>query len=154
MLITTETNGALQVLAAAVTPVVMISATAILISGVNSRYIAISDRMRAISHEYRDRNTSPQRRSVLKSQLSIFTRRIELVSWAVRTLYVAAACFVSIALLISATSWRQMLVEVTIPLFLLGIVLIMVAICCQLLELHASNRTILLEVKDIFEEKV
>jgi hypothetical protein len=153
MLITPETNGALQILAAAVTPVVMVSATAILISGVNSRYMAISDRMRSITHEYRDKDTSPERRSVLRRQLSIFTRRVELVSWAVRTLYLAAACFVSVALLISATSWRHMLVEVTLPLFFMGIVLIMIAICCQLLELHASNRTILLEVKDVLEEK-
>jgi len=45
-----QNGDPLQVLAAAVTPVVMVSATAILISGVNSRYISISDRMRSLAH--------------------------------------------------------------------------------------------------------
>jgi hypothetical protein len=46
----------MQVLTAAVTPVVLVSATAILISGTNARYISISDRIRALAHEYREPN--------------------------------------------------------------------------------------------------
>jgi hypothetical protein len=149
ILMVLQANDPLQVLAAAVTPVVMVSATAILISGVNSRYIAISDRMRALAHEYRDTGVSEERRALVRKQMMIFTRRIELVAWAVRMLYTATGCFVSVALLISATLWRQMLAEVTLPLFLAGIGLIMMAIVCQLLELQASNRTILLEVSEI-----
>ena len=37
----------LQVLTAAVTPVVLVSATAVLISGVNARYMSASDRIRS-----------------------------------------------------------------------------------------------------------
>jgi hypothetical protein len=144
-----QVSDPLQVLAAAVTPVVMVSATAILISGVNARYIAISDRMRALAHEYRDREVSDERRALVRKQMMIFTRRIELVSWAVRMLYTATGCFVSVALLISATLWREMLAEVTLPLFLAGIGLIILAIMCQLLELQASNRTIRIEVSEI-----
>ena len=50
------TSDAMQVLTAAVTPVVLVSATAILISGTNARYISISDRIRALAHEYREPN--------------------------------------------------------------------------------------------------
>jgi Protein of unknown function (DUF2721) len=148
-----QNSDPLGVLAAAVTPVVMVSATAILISGVNSRYISISDRMRSLAHEYRDAK-STERRAVIASQMTVFRRRVALVSWAVRTLYAATGCLVSIALLISATLWRQMLVWITLPLFLLAIFLIVVAIICELLELQASNRTISLETKDVGQNPV
>ena len=153
MLMLLQTDDPLQVLAAAVTPVVMVSATAILISGVNSRYISVSDRMRSLAHEYREMNVSAERRAVIRSQMTVFRHRVALVSWAVRTLYAANGCLVSIALLISATLWRQTLVWITLPLFLLAISLIVIAIICQLLELQASNRTIFLETKDVAEKQ-
>ena len=82
-------NDAMQVLTAAVTPVVLVSATAILISGTNSRYISISDRMRALAHEYRDANCIEQRRITISREMLTFQHRIHLVSWAVRALYTA-----------------------------------------------------------------
>lgn len=140
------TNTALQVLASAVTPVVLVSATAILISGVNSRHISIADRMRTLSREYRDVQTNEDRRTLIEQQMWMFNKRIHLVSWAIRNLYAAAWCFVAEVLIISATLWRDSLVAATVPLFLLGIVLMMVAIVMQLLELHEANRTLFLEV--------
>jgi hypothetical protein len=147
------TNDALQVLTAAVTPVVLVSATAILISGMNSRYIAISDRMRALAHEYRDPNCIEQRRSTISHEMVTFQYRIHLISWAVRALYMAVGAFLTEALLISATLWRQMLAKATLPLFLLGILFMMLAIACQLLELQSSNRTLSLEIRDIAETR-
>jgi len=96
-------NDPLQVLAAAVTPVVLVSATAILVSGVNSRYIS----------------------------------------------YASVGCFITVAMVISATLWKKPLEAVTLPLFTTGILMILAAIIFQLLELHLSNRTIALEVRDI-----
>jgi hypothetical protein len=147
------TNDAMQVLTAAVTPVVLVSATAILISGTNSRYISISDRMRALAHEYRDPNCMQQRRITISRELLIFQHRIHLVSWAVRTLYMAVGAFIIDALIISATLWRHMLAAATLPLFLIGILLIMLAIVCQLLELQSSNRTVSLEMSDIADTR-
>jgi len=147
------TNDALQVLTAAVTPVVLVSATAILISGTNSRYISISDRMRALAHEYRDPNCMQQRRITISQELLIFQYRIHLVSWAVRALYIAVGAFIIDALIISATLWRHMLATATLPLFLVGIVLMMLALVCQLLELQSSNRTVSLEMSDIADTR-
>jgi hypothetical protein len=146
-------NDAMQVLTAAVTPVVLVSATAILISGINSRYIAISDRMRALAHEYRDPNCIEQRRSTISHEVLTFQYRIHLISWAVRALYMAVGAFITDALLISATLWRQMVAKATLPFFLFGILLMMLAIVCQLLELQSSNRTISLEISDIAETR-
>jgi hypothetical protein len=135
--------------ATAVTPVVMVSSTAILAGGVNSRYIAIADRVRALAHEYRDPQTDATRRKLICSQMWVFDRRVRLVSWAIRMCYVSMACFILMALVITATAFRETLMEVTVPLFLTGIGFLLAAIVFQLLELQAANLTISMEVKDI-----
>ncbi len=61
------------------------------------------------------------------------------------------ACFVLMALVITATAFRQMLIAVTVPMFIVGIAFVITAIVLQLLELRASYGTILLEVKDVLE---
>jgi TRAP-type C4-dicarboxylate transport system permease small subunit len=142
-------NDPMQVVAAAVTPVVLISATAILVSGVNSRYMSISDKMRSLAHEWREASTSPHRKSLIADQMTTFRERISLVTWAVRLLYAAVACFASMALVISATMWRRVLQTITLPMFVVGISLMLGAILLQLIELQLANRTISTEVRDI-----
>jgi TRAP-type C4-dicarboxylate transport system permease small subunit len=142
-------NDPMQVVAAAVTPVVLISATAILVSGVNSRYMSISDKMRSLAHEWREAATSAERKALIADQMKTFRERISLVAWAVRLLYAAVACFASMALVISATMWRRVLEFVTLPMFVVGISLMLGAILLQLIELQLANRTISTEVRDI-----
>jgi hypothetical protein len=142
-------DSQLQVLAAAVTPVVLVSAAAILISGVNARYIAIADRMRSLAQEYRAKTCDPHRRDVIVRQMSVFQLRVRLVSWAERVLYFAVACFTSVALMISAALRKSELEAASLPTFSIGIVLLMIAICLQLAELQFSNRTLRLETEDI-----
>jgi hypothetical protein len=141
----------LRVLAAAVTPVVLVSAVAILVGTVNARYIAISDRMRNLTQEFRDRACDPRRRTVIAREMVVFRLRVRLVSWAERMLYVAAVCFIAVALIIGSASWRNTLAGASLPIFTVGIVLMMAAIVFQLLELQQSNRTLLLETSDVVE---
>ncbi len=136
----------LQIVATAVTPVVMVSSTAILAGGVNSRYISISDRVRSLAHEFRDPQTTEARRTLISKQMIIFVRRISLISWSIRLCYTAMACFVFMALVITATAVREMLIDITVPLVVIGIGFIITAIIFQLLELRASNSTIQLEM--------
>ena len=142
----------LQVVATAVTPVVMVSATAILASGVNTRYISISDRVRAIAREYRETSTSADRRSSIRLQMVIFHRRLRLVSWAARVLYTAVGCFIAVALLISISFSRQTPAGATLLVFIFGLVLTAIAIILQLLELQQSNRTIDIESADVLSD--
>jgi hypothetical protein len=139
----------LRVLAAAVTPVVLVSAVAILISIVNARYIAISDRMRSLAKEYRDSAHDPRRREVISCEMVTFRIRVRLVSWAERMMYAAVGCFISVALIIGATFWRDVLVAASLPIFTVGILLIMIALVLQLRELQHSNRTLLLDTRDV-----
>jgi len=142
----------LKVVATAVTPVVMVSATAILISGVNARYISISERVRALAREYRDPMTPDVRQRNIRRQTRVFHRRLRLVSWAARVLYAAAGSFAAVALLISLSVSRQTLLRATLALFLVGLALIVIAIVLQSLELQQSNKTIDLESADILNE--
>jgi TRAP-type C4-dicarboxylate transport system permease small subunit len=139
----------LKVVATAVTPVVMVSATAILASGVNTRYISISDRVRALAREYREVNTPSNRRSTIRFEMVIFRRRLHLVSWAARVLYTAVGCFIAVALLISVSLSKPIPAGITLAAFLIGLILTAVAIILQLLELQQSNRTIDLESADV-----
>ena len=144
-----QIDNPLEVVASAITPVVLVSATAILISGINSRYMAIADRIRSLTAEYRDSATTQARLTSIDRQLPVFELRVRLVSWAIRSLYIASGCFVGMALIISATLWRKMLALATLPLFIAGIMLLIFSIVCELLELHAANRTLFTEISDI-----
>src|ERR1051325_8037711 len=127
----------------------MVSATAILISASNARYTSTSDRVRTLTQEFRQPGTSIERQSNIGQQIAIFHRRLHLVSWAARALYTAAACFVVIALLISLSPSKTILLVATPWMFLLGLVLIARAIVLQLLELQQANSTIDLESADV-----
>jgi hypothetical protein len=146
-------DNPLQVVASAVTPVVLVSATAILIGGVNARHVAIADRIRSLTAEVRNAATSSARRAGIQKQLPTFQLRIRLASWAISGLYLASACFVTMALIISATLWREMLALATLPLFILGIVLLLGSIICELWELQAANRTLFEEISDTESQK-
>jgi hypothetical protein len=148
-----QIDNPLQIVASAVTPVVMVSATAILIGGVNSRHIAIADRIRALTAEHRNEATTPARRAGIERQLPTFELRIRLASWSIRGLYFGAACFVTMALIISATLWRKMLAAATVPLFVMGILVILFSIVCQLWELQEANRTLFAEIEDVERQK-
>lgn len=144
-----SSSESLRVVAAAVSPVVMVSAAAILVSGVNARYISISDRVRMLAREFREESGSVARKRNIQRQMVIFHRRLHLVSWATRVLFTAAGCFVTCALLISLAMFRAFLEVATLPIFLLGLVLVVIAIALQLTELQDSNRTIDLESEDV-----
>jgi len=153
LLLADQFGDPLKIVATAVTPVVMVSATAILISGTNARYISISDRVRTLTREFRQPDTSTERKSNIRQQMVIFHRRLHLVSWAARALYAAVACFVVLALLISVSVSTTIALQATAWMFLLGLVLIAAAIVLQLLELHQSNRTIDLESVDVYPDE-
>jgi hypothetical protein len=142
----------LRIVTTAVTPVVMVSATAILVSGVNARYLAVSDRIRNLAHEYRSADTSAARRENIQRQMLIFHQRLELVSWSSRILYIAICCFISVALLICLSTWRQMLTIVTLPIFGLGVMMVGTAVVLQLLEVQASRKTIALEASEVLRD--
>jgi len=142
----------LRIVTTAVAPVVMVSATAILISGVNARYLSISDRVRSLAHEYREDGVTTPRRLNIQRQLKVFQYRMKLVSWASRLLYIAVLCFIAVAMLICLGTLRMELTMVTLPIFVVGVALVGIAIVLQFLEIQASHQTLTLEASEILAD--
>jgi hypothetical protein len=141
---TSVSDGALNLITSAVTPAVMISATAILISGISSKHASLAERVRSLAAEYRTPGTSESRRRNLSAQAELFIRRIRFIAWAHMGLYVASGFFVLMVLAITAS--RQ---SVVYPLFLIGVLFLLVSVVLEVVELRLANRTLALEVGDI-----
>ena len=135
-----------KVVTTAVAPVVMISATAILISGISSKHQSLSDRLRQLTAEYRSPQTSKDRRLNLQAQIQLFQRRIRYVSRAHISLFCATACFVSMVLVLAFTQRISTLISWTLPSFLLGVVLLLLAVVYEIMELLLAGRTLCLEI--------
>lgn len=144
-----QINDPLQIVTTAVAPVVMVSATAILISGVNARYISISDRVRNLAHEYRGDGTTAARKLNIQAQLAAFQYRMRLVSWAARLLYASVLCYIVLIMLICLGSLRMAVPRVALPVFVAGVALVGIAIVLQFLEIQASHTTLSLEASEI-----
>jgi hypothetical protein len=147
-----QMNDPLRIVTTAVAPVVMVSATAVLISGVNARYISISDRVRTLAHEYRTEPIAVARKVNIRKQVVVFQYRMRLVSWASRLLHTAVACFIAVALLICLSTLRNTLTFVTFPIFVTGVTLAGMAILLQLLEIQASHKTLDLEASEVLRD--
>jgi TRAP-type C4-dicarboxylate transport system permease small subunit len=147
-----QINDPLQIVTTAVAPVVMVSATAILISGVNARYISISDRVRNLAREYRSDGVTSGRKLNIQAQLIAFQYRMRLVSWAARLLYAAVLCYISLIMLICLGTLRITLTAVTLPIFAVGVALVGVAVVLQFLEIQASHTTLNLEASEIIRD--
>ena len=139
-------------IAAAVTPVVMISANAILIGAISSKHQAMSDRLRSLTAEWRSPGTSAARRDAIRAQVQLFTLRIAWISRAHFLLYAATACFIAMVLVIALTpvitSWPA-LELLSLPLLLGGVLLMLTAIFLELLDLRKERATIELESREI-----
>ena len=92
--------GYLQIISAAVTPVVMISAAAALIIGINQKHVAIMEALRALTNEYRDEGTTEKRRTDIQEQVPLFMQRLRYTATGHRWLYASEVCFVATVLII------------------------------------------------------
>jgi hypothetical protein len=144
--------GSMAAIAAAVTPVVMISANAILIGAISSKHQAMSDRLRSLIAEWRSPDTSVARRDAIRAQTRLFTLRIAWISRAHILLYAATACFIAMVLVIALTPviprW-QGLELFSLPLLLGGVFLMLTAIFLELLDLRKARATIEIEIREV-----
>ena len=145
--------GLLQLINAAVTPVVMISACATLIIGINTKNSGAADRVRELALRYRDAaNATEERKANLREQIQVFYRRFLISRAALWLLYVAVAVFVACILFIVLvqkhfiTSQRS---GGALLLFILGVALMFTAVCLEFQEIYLSRQSLFLEVSDL-----
>jgi hypothetical protein len=144
--------GTMAAIAAAVTPVVMISANAILIGTIGSKHQAMADRLRNMTAEWRDPLTGEARRRSIEEQLRLFVVRISWISRAHFLLYLATAFFIAMVLVIALIpvfpSVRGLELA-SLPLLLTGVALMLAAIFLELLDLRKAHLTIEMESRAV-----
>jgi hypothetical protein len=136
-------------ISAAVTPVVMISANAILISAISAKHQSMSDRMRALTAEWRNAATPAARRETIADQLSLFDQRLNWITWSHIILYAATACFIAMVIVIAVSPSIEALSGASLWLLIAGVALMFVGILLELLDLARARATVQLEIRDI-----
>ena len=140
----------LSVIASAVTPAVMISASALLIGGISSKHSSMSDRLRSLTAEYRHHGTTEDRRKIIEKQCRLMMRRLRLIATAHLLLYISAAFFVFMVLSISLApviiGWQRAL----FPLFVSGVAMLLAGVMFEIVELQIADRTLKLELNSTF----
>ena len=136
-------------ISAAVTPVVMISANAILISTITSKHQSMSDRLRALTAEWRNAATPVTRREAISLQLRLFDERLRWVTWSHIILYMATACFIAMVIAIAVSPRLEALSGASLGLLIAGVALMFLGILLELLDLAKARATVRLEVNDV-----
>jgi len=138
-------------ISAAITPVVMISANAILIGAISSKHQSMSDRLRALTAEWRNEATPVVRRDAIAGQVRLFNQRLRWVTWSHIVLYTATACFIAMVIVIAVSPAIEAMSGASLRLLIAGVALMFVGILLELLDLAKARATVALEVKDILK---
>lgn len=146
-------TGILQLITSAVTPVVMISAAAILIGGINTKHASLSDRVRSLSAEYRSESTPEDRKTSIRIQVAIFLRRAHYVAAAHFLLHAAVIAFILVVLSIVVGSTRPTWSRLALGEFIAGVVMMLGAVVLELLDLRLSDHTLRLDAKDVVRRR-
>lgn len=144
--------GLLGTITAAVTPVVMISAGAAIILGINQKMTALADRIRLLASEFRSAETSDIRKTAIQRQVRLFDRRFFYAGMANLWTYLSVVCFIATVLEITLASHSRRWDQFGLGLFAAGIMLLLGAVLTELLEIRTARRTVTLEIDDILGE--
>jgi len=129
----------------ALTPVVVITVTALLANGLGSKHAELAARIRDLTAELRDESTSERRRSSILAQLASFETRQKLAHSAHVVIYASTLVLVLLVVLLTFQSAHA---AVAATLFVIGLVGISAALALEIGELLMANRTIARELED------
>jgi ABC-type uncharacterized transport system permease subunit len=145
-------SGLLQTVTGAVTPVVLISASAVLIMGVNVKHQAHAKRLRALSAELREGKFSPIRLACIHAQIKLFLRRYRLSQIAHLLLYLSVICYCLMVLVLALFVNTAIPQNVVPALLFAGIALTLFACTFEVMESQLGKRTIEMEIASSMEE--
>lgn len=136
----------IETVSAAVTPVVLVSASAVLILGVGNKHQNMSDRVRSLNAERRSHDISGERKASIERQIALLRRRIRFSRTAHIVLYVSIVCFIAMALLLLFAPGAF---GAGVGLLIGGVALMLGAVICEILELRLADQTLAVEVGDL-----
>ncbi len=136
-----------DLIATAVAPIVMVSATGLLFIGVQTKNPHLADRVRDLMREYREAISckDTERREATVAQIVLFERRIRLSQRALESLYGAIVSFVMTTLLLAVAPWTGQTAvpsAVTAGIFIFGTASLLLALVLEFLEMRAGLSTI------------
>lgn len=139
---------ALEMLAAAVTPAVMVSACGLIALGLDNQIARMSGRLRELAREFRE-DDAPTRRSVVARQVRVLELRHRLYSRAILLDYLALFSFVLTSLLWLGQAFLPISPIVPVVTFGVGVVLLAGMAIYVMASITLARRTVRAEAADI-----
>ena len=137
-------------ISAAVAPVALITASAILLSGFSGKYSTISAQMRALTAEFRLAETGGARRTSIRKQLQLFHQRISAMWAASMFLSFALLSFLVTVLALVFAQRATHITEVGAASIVIGLAFILAAVLLELYETGLARLTMAGELSDVF----
>jgi hypothetical protein len=139
---------ALEHIAAAVTPAVMVSACGLVALGLDNQIARMSGRLRELAREFRD-DDAPLRRAVVARQVGVLELRHRLYSRAILLDYGALFSFVLTSLLWLAQAFLPISTVVPVVTFGVGVLLLAGMAIYVMASITLARRTVRDEAADI-----
>ena len=150
-------TSTVDVIATAVAPIVMVSATGLLFIGAQTKNLHLADRVRDLMREYREARScnDTEGRETISAQIVLFERRIRLSQRALELLYGAIVFFVTTTLLLAIAPWMGRTAvpsPVSAGVFILGIASLLLALVLEFLEMRTGLSTIVIATRVASED--
>ena len=144
--------NALQQIAAAVTPAVMVSACGLVALGLDNQTARMANRLRELVREFRA-DEAPPRRSLIAHQVRVLDRRHALYSRALLLNYGALLAFVLTSLLWLGQAFLPIPTAVPVVTFAVGVVLLAGMAVLVIGSVTLARKTVRAEAADVIGER-
>lgn len=145
--------NALQQIAGAVTPAVMVSACGLVALGLDNQISRMANRLRELVREHRSPDATPTRRAAVVRQVAVLDRRHGLYHRALILNYSALFAFVVTSLLWLATAFASIPPELPVIVFALGVLMLAAMAVLVIASIHLARNTIQDEAGEVLRER-
>ena len=140
---------ALQQIAAAVTPAVMVSACGLVALGLDNQISRMANRLRELAREHRSGSATEARRAAVAAQVAVLDRRHSLYFRALILNYSALLAFVLTSLLWLAQAAVPIPLELPVLVFALGVLMLAGMAVLVIAAIHLARNTIRAEAAEV-----
>ena len=138
-----------QLIVAAVTPAVMLSACALLALGLDNQAARMTTRLRELAREYRSLAEGEPRRATLREEVNVLSRRHAHYTRSLLCTYGALLAFVITSLSALAAGYTGWSDAVPLVVFVAGVTLLVGAVVFTLLAVRLSREAVVFEERDV-----
>jgi hypothetical protein len=141
--------NALQQIAAAVTPAVMVSACGLVALGLDNQISRMANRVRELVREHRSPDAPPTRRTAIAAQVAVLDRRHALYYRALILNYAALFAFLVTSLLWLAQALFPIPSQLPVVVFAFGVLMLAGMAVLVIASIHLARNTIQAEAGEV-----